>query len=165
VCRSQLLLVLASAVSLRSDSRGTHDHILHSQIRESPKLEGQVPVFISPRNTVARLYPQTLGSLFVASYDSQRYGGGIRNRLHTGCDWTAQKTPFHCCCIHCCARICWDVHVIATQPFPGNGRCLQSHYLGCPRDRYSAISWQRPLFTEPLLSKDCYITAYLAVVA
>jgi hypothetical protein len=33
---------------------------------------------------MARLYPQALGSLFVASYDSQGYGGGIRPRLHTG---------------------------------------------------------------------------------
>jgi hypothetical protein len=32
---------------------------------------------------VAQLYPQTLGSLFVASYDSQGYGGDIRTRLHT----------------------------------------------------------------------------------
>jgi hypothetical protein len=30
VCRLQLLLVLASAVILRSESRGTHDHILLS---------------------------------------------------------------------------------------------------------------------------------------
>jgi hypothetical protein len=35
------------------------------------ELEGQVPVFISPVNRVAQLYPQSLGSLFVASYDSQ----------------------------------------------------------------------------------------------
>jgi hypothetical protein len=48
VCRLQLLLALASAVILRSDFRGTHDHILHSQIWDSPNLEGQVPVFISP---------------------------------------------------------------------------------------------------------------------
>jgi hypothetical protein len=33
---------------------------------------------------VAQLYPQALGSLFVASYDSQGYGGGIRSRHHTG---------------------------------------------------------------------------------
>jgi hypothetical protein len=33
---------------------------------------------------VALLYPQVLGSLFVASYYSQGYGGGIRPRLHTG---------------------------------------------------------------------------------
>jgi hypothetical protein len=38
----------------------------------------------SPRNRVAQLYPQALGSLFVASYDSQGYGGGIRTRLHAG---------------------------------------------------------------------------------
>jgi hypothetical protein len=45
----QLLLVLDSAVILRSESRGTRDHILLSQTRASPNLEGQVPVFISPR--------------------------------------------------------------------------------------------------------------------
>jgi hypothetical protein len=49
-----------------------------------PNLEGQVPIFI-PRNRIAQLYPQALGSLFVASYDSQGYGGGIGPRLHTGC--------------------------------------------------------------------------------
>jgi hypothetical protein len=32
---------------------------------------------------VAQLYPQVLGSLSVASYDSQSYGGGILTRLHT----------------------------------------------------------------------------------
>jgi hypothetical protein len=32
---------------------------------------------------VAQLYPQALGSLFVASNDSQDYGGGIGPRLHT----------------------------------------------------------------------------------
>jgi hypothetical protein len=47
-------------------------------------LESQVPLFKPPRNRVAQLYPQTLGSIFVASYDSQGYSGGIRTRLHTG---------------------------------------------------------------------------------
>jgi hypothetical protein len=42
---------------------------------ETPlNLEGQVPVFISPRNRVARLYPQALGFLFVAFYDWRGYG-------------------------------------------------------------------------------------------
>jgi hypothetical protein len=36
VCRLQLLLVLARAVILASESRGTRNHILHSQIRDSP---------------------------------------------------------------------------------------------------------------------------------
>jgi hypothetical protein len=84
VSRLQLLLGLASAVTLWSESLGTRDHILLSQIRDSPNLEGQVPVFISPRKRVVQLYPQALGSLFVASYDSQGYDGGIRPRLHTG---------------------------------------------------------------------------------
>jgi hypothetical protein len=75
---------LASAVILRSESRRAHDHILLFQIRDSPNLEGQVPVFISSRNRVAQLYPQAPGSLFFASYDSQGYGGGIRPRLRTG---------------------------------------------------------------------------------
>jgi hypothetical protein len=51
VCRLPLLLALVSAVILGSD-------ILLSQIRDSPNLEGEVPVFISPRNSVAQLYPR-----------------------------------------------------------------------------------------------------------
>jgi hypothetical protein len=48
VCSSQLLLVLTSAIILGSESCGTHNHILLSQIRDSPNLKGQVPVFIYP---------------------------------------------------------------------------------------------------------------------
>jgi hypothetical protein len=55
-----------------------------TQIRDSPNLEGQVPVFISPRNKVAQLHPQALGSVFFVSYNSQGYDGGIRTRLHAG---------------------------------------------------------------------------------
>jgi hypothetical protein len=83
ICRLKLLLVLASAVILGSNSRWTHDRILLSQIRDSPNLEGHVPVFISLRNRADQLYLQAL-RFFVVSYDSQRYGGGIRTRLHAG---------------------------------------------------------------------------------
>jgi hypothetical protein len=82
ICCLQLLLVLASAVNLRSESHGTHDHILLAQIQESLNLEGQVPIFISPRNRVTRLYPHGLDSLFVASHDSQGYAGGIQCFLY-----------------------------------------------------------------------------------
>jgi hypothetical protein len=82
VCRLQLLLALASAVILRSESRLTYYHILVSQIRDSSNLEDQVPVFISPRKRVAQFYPQALGSLCVASYDSQGHGGSVRCSLH-----------------------------------------------------------------------------------
>jgi hypothetical protein len=70
-------MVFIRAVILRPKSRGPHDHILLSEIIDSPNLEGQVSVFISLWNRVARLYPQALGSLFVASYDLQGYSGGI----------------------------------------------------------------------------------------
>jgi hypothetical protein len=57
IYRLQLLLVLASSFILGSESRGTRDHILLSQIRDFP---------------------------FVASNDSQGSGGGIRPRHQTG---------------------------------------------------------------------------------
>jgi hypothetical protein len=40
VCRFRLLLAFASTAILRSESYGTHDHILLSQIRDFPNLEG-----------------------------------------------------------------------------------------------------------------------------
>jgi hypothetical protein len=70
VSRLQLLLTFARAVILKSESSETHDHVLLSQIRDSPNLEGQVPVFISPRGRMAQVYTVT-GLHFVASYDSQ----------------------------------------------------------------------------------------------
>jgi hypothetical protein len=61
VCHLQLLLALSSPAILRSKSRGTHDHILLSEIGDSSNLEGQIYLFISPRNRVAQIYPQALG--------------------------------------------------------------------------------------------------------
>jgi hypothetical protein len=63
VCRLQLLLALASAVILMSESSGTHDNILLPQIRDSPILERQAPVFISLKKRVIQFYPQALGFL------------------------------------------------------------------------------------------------------
>jgi hypothetical protein len=70
--------------SLLSRSPAELTTIFYCLIWDSPNLEGQVPVFISPRNRVAQLYPRVLDSLFVASDDSQGSGGGILTRLHTG---------------------------------------------------------------------------------
>jgi hypothetical protein len=78
-----LLLTIAAGPRQCSHSQ-VRDHISLSQVRDSTYLEGQVSAFISPRSMVARLYPQALGSLFVASYVSQGYDGGIRTHLHTG---------------------------------------------------------------------------------
>jgi hypothetical protein len=49
VCHLQLLLVLASAVILRSDSSGTHDHVLLSQIRDYPQPGGPGPRIYIPQ--------------------------------------------------------------------------------------------------------------------
>jgi hypothetical protein len=68
--------------SLLSQSSSELTAIFYCLIWDSPNLEGQVPVFIY--NRVAQLYPRALGSLFVASYDSQGYGEGIRICIHAG---------------------------------------------------------------------------------
>jgi hypothetical protein len=84
VCCLQPLLVLTSAVILGSQSQGTHDHILLSQIRDSLNLEGQAPVFISYRNKGGPVISPGTGIHFAPSYDFQGYGGGIGNHRHTG---------------------------------------------------------------------------------
>jgi hypothetical protein len=61
----RLCLPSGLAVILRSESVGTHDHILLSQIRDSPNLEGQVPAFISPRNRVGPVIPPGTGFPFL----------------------------------------------------------------------------------------------------
>jgi hypothetical protein len=50
VCRLQLLLSLASAVILRSESLGIHDHIILSQIRHSPTWKVRSP-YLYPTGT------------------------------------------------------------------------------------------------------------------
>jgi hypothetical protein len=57
--------------SFSGESRGTPDYILLSQFWDSPNLEGQVPIFIFPRNRVAQLYSQALSVCFVVCYDTQ----------------------------------------------------------------------------------------------
>jgi hypothetical protein len=79
VCHLQFLLALASEVFLGSESRGTHDHILLSQIRDSSNLEGQVPVFISPRNRV--IIPTGTGVHFLLRQKKKR--GSIHPLPHT----------------------------------------------------------------------------------
>jgi hypothetical protein len=76
-CHLQLLMLLASAVILKSESRGTHDYILLPQIRDFHNLKGQVPVFISPSNRVAQSYPPGNVFTFRRSYNSHCDGGCI----------------------------------------------------------------------------------------
>jgi hypothetical protein len=57
---------------------------------DSPNLEGHVPVFISPRNRVAKLYPRALGSLSIASYDSQGLRWKYSNPPPHGVYWSVR---------------------------------------------------------------------------
>jgi hypothetical protein len=142
VCHLQTLLALASADILRSESHGTHDHILLSQIWDFHNLEGEVPIFISPRNRVVQLYPQALGSNFIASYDSQGYGGGTRPYLlfhfnfclsspYVTMAQTAQKTLFLTTptpTAVAAATQQWAGHFyMFTEPLPHNRQWLSSY--------------------------------------
>jgi hypothetical protein len=137
---------LASAVILRSEFRRTHDHIL-SQIRDSTNLEGQAPVFIYPRNRVTQLYPQALGSLFVACYIL----AGLRWRYSTppqhGADHT-ENIPVSTITVLLCAShfrgnvftkplrrnglrntVVLLLRACMLRALPVNSRCLQTHRL------------------------------------
>jgi hypothetical protein len=137
--RTGLSFTIAAGPRQRSyleyEPHGTHDHILLSHV-------------ISPGNREARLYVQALGSLFVASYDSQDYGGGIRTRLHAELTQlkvkvtlrlavspryiapvrTAQKTSLSLLRV-----LSFPGKQRATELFPNNGcftvACLHSFYV------------------------------------
>jgi hypothetical protein len=86
--RKSLAFAIAAGPRQRSHScvripRDSWPYLILSDSR-FPNLVGQVPVFISSRYRVAWLCPQALGSLLVASYDSQVYGRDIGTRLHAG---------------------------------------------------------------------------------
>jgi hypothetical protein len=78
-----LAIIFAAGPRQRSHSQVQVPHFTVSDSK-LPEPGGQVPVLHPPGRGWPGYTPQPLGSLFVASYDSQGYGGGIRNRLHTG---------------------------------------------------------------------------------
>jgi hypothetical protein len=68
VCFLHWLLALACAVFLGPSPSGLMIIFYCLRFEIPPNnLEDQVPVFISPRNSVVQLYPQALGSLYIAS--------------------------------------------------------------------------------------------------
>jgi hypothetical protein len=119
-------------------SRKTHNHILLSHLR-FPQPGGPGTVFICPRNRVALLYPGALGSLYVASYDSQGYSGGILTLRHTGHgrDLIAcfpyrkrRSQQFYCCLYTLCRRN------VSVRQLPSNYGGIQTEGWG---------GWSTPL--------------------
>jgi hypothetical protein len=93
VCNLLLLLCLASSVPLGSESRGTRDHILLTQFIRLLQPGGTgSPIYIPQKQGGPVIHP-ALGSLFVASYDSQDYSGGILTCLHTGASVIPKLQP------------------------------------------------------------------------
>jgi hypothetical protein len=154
-------LLFAIAADLRQRSHSQVRVPRDSQIRDSPNLEGQVPVFISPSHRVARLYPPALGSLFIASYDSQSYGGGIRPRFHTGdslnsnslasffcTNRTGNIVPNNSSIVAC---VCSRGNLFA-EPRSSKGRLLSLPYFGLQQSCHNML-------------KLVHISAYIAVTA
>jgi hypothetical protein len=81
----QLLLGLARAITLGFKSLRTQT-IFYCLIWDSPNLDGQVPIFISPRNRVAQLYPLALDSLTTCRVRSG-YGYITANSQSVSMSW------------------------------------------------------------------------------
>jgi hypothetical protein len=79
VCNLLLLLGLASAVPLRSESHLTQDHTLLTQFLRLPQPVGPGPRIYIPQEQGGPVISPGTGSLSVAYYDSQGYGGGEHN--------------------------------------------------------------------------------------
>jgi hypothetical protein len=83
-CRLPLLLLLASAVILGSESRGTYDHILLCQIKDSIQPGEPGSRIYIPREQGGPVIAPGIGLPFIASYDSQGCDRVIGTCLHPG---------------------------------------------------------------------------------
>jgi hypothetical protein len=104
-------------------------------------------------------------SLFVASYDSQCHGGGIRPRLHTSADiwilWLlggryeshrlqgfTYCVSYQRCVVHACSTAVTSVHCCPkrfTQPLSSDGRC---YFILLPGKWLLRIESAIPAFTH-----------------
>jgi hypothetical protein len=75
--------------SLNGASRAEPVTKLYCLIRDFPNLEGQVPVFISPRNSVARLYPPALCCLYDSQGSPHMHPPGTGRSVNQ-CKWTSR---------------------------------------------------------------------------
>jgi hypothetical protein len=126
VCHLQLLLALASTVIPRSESRGTHNHILQSQIRDSPTWRGKSPYLFlyplgigwpsyTPRHWVPFSSPPTTRRATVGVFEPASTRGLLKAPIRfpvysLGADPT-ENTASNSCSFVACATLapitCW----------------------------------------------------------
>jgi hypothetical protein len=152
VCRLQLLLVFASAVILRSESRGTHDHILLSQIWDSPQPGGPGP----------RIYiPQEQGVPIIAA------GAGFPYRRQlplAGLRWRYLTSPPH----GSASFLIWTAAYIALR-YPrrclllarihGHACWFYSNELVCVQESY--LRWN--VFANSFPRNGLHVTMYQSI--
>jgi hypothetical protein len=113
ICRLKLLLALASIIILSSESRGTHDHILLSQIRDSPPTWRATSPYLYPPGTGWPSYTHRHWVLFSSLSTTCRATVEIfepySNRGEPHRKHTLEQI------LYCCLRICFAVEA-----------CLQS---------------------------------------
>jgi hypothetical protein len=139
-----------------------------STIRQASGIERgiqdatQVPIFISPRNKVAQLYPQTQGSLYVLSYDSQGFGGGILTHLHAGqffklwlvlCWWAFCCRRYSLLLMVCCFKVLNSVYTYNNDYYFLLHVCtclltVQLHFSFV----YNILSWMHSEYTVNIFS-------------
>jgi hypothetical protein len=141
--------VICNVITQWSESIRTRNHTLLSHLRLPQPGGGQVPVCISPRNRVDQVYPRALGSLYVASYDSQGYGGGIPTFRQPGGQMRRKVTsPFknaflYWVCLMEGSRVCDESASLSANWAP-KGRTKEGHstvVLSLPR-------WEGPLHSS-----------------
>jgi hypothetical protein len=129
---------------------------------ETPaNLKARSP-YLYPPGTGWPVIPQALGSIFVASYDSQGYGGSIRLRVRSSLYVTAgggptENTPFSIfACWFTAADMCLRHRCLATNAARTHRkRRLQLLFYCCMT---SQRMWRVPLLRVygPLPSKGCF---------
>jgi hypothetical protein len=89
---------------------------------------------------VAQIYPRALGSLSVASYDSQGYSAGILSSLHTG---------LTCVCVSLCVCVCVCVYIYKH----GN----RTHFCGISFNFLPSVCVYIRIFLERYESKALHM--------
>jgi hypothetical protein len=133
MCHLQLLLVLASAVILRSEFRGTHDRILLSQIRDTPTWRPRFPYLYTPGREWSSYTPshwvpfssppttrRAAVEVFIPASTRERMQGvtncPLTRLVYNISARNGQETPFLCCYTFVACAVIGADHAEITIP-------------------------------------------------